>query len=267
MPEAVAEHGQTYDVLGVPISAVSLETAAQRIALWKGDRVGRSVGVRDVASLMAIRSDTDKLETSKRTSMNIPDGMPLVWIGKLKGYNVQRTCGPDLMEKMLLESGRTGLKHFFYGGKEGVADTLAEKYREKVSEIQIVGTCCPPFRELTPEENEAVVEQIRQSGADIVWVGMSSPKQDIWMDEHLDSIPATMIGVGAAFDFHSGAVRRAPKVMQRLGFEFAFRLASEPKRLWRRYLVVAPVFVGLVLWQLLSHTAKKIFNLQSFSKS
>lgn len=236
----------TYDVLGIPISVVSLETAAEAIISWKLDPRARIVGVREVASIMALRERPDLLAITRRTAMNIPDGMPLVWIGRLRGLPVGRACGPDLIEKVLLESPRTGLKHFFYGGKEGVAEELAAVFRARAPGVEIVGTYCPPFRPLTQNEDSMVVNKILESGANIVWVGLSSPKQDIWMDSHLDRLPISMIGVGAAFDFHSGAVRRAPQWMQRLGFEWLHRLFSEPRRLWRRYLVMAPRFVYLV---------------------
>ena len=244
-----SEDISTYGVLGIPIAATDLERAAAKISYWKDDSIGRSVGVRDVASLMALRSDPFLRDVSRRTAMNVPDGMPLVLLGKCHGLPVARTCGPDLMEKVLLESPSTGLKHFFLGGKEGVAEKLSERFRGRNPEISIVGTYCPPFRPLTSEEDSMVVKMIIDSGADVVWVGISSPKQDIWMDEHLDSLPVTMIGVGAAFDFHSGEVLRAPNWMQRAGIEWLHRLASEPKRLWRRYLVLAPKFIILVIWE------------------
>jgi N-acetylglucosaminyldiphosphoundecaprenol N-acetyl-beta-D-mannosaminyltransferase len=233
----------TFEVLGIPVAITDLDAAAARILDWKSDRRGRAVGVRDVASLMAMLQEPKLMQVARRTAMNVPDGMPLVWIGRRRGQPVRRVCGPDLMEKVLMDSPASGLKHFFYGGKEGVAGQLAEVFRNRAPGIQIVGTYCPPFRPLTRQEDAEVVAKIRASGADVVWVGVSSPKQDIWMDEHLAELDVTMIGVGAAFDFHSGAVKRAPKWMQNAGLEWAHRLASEPRRLWRRYLILVPKFV------------------------
>jgi len=252
----MTEKFATYDVLGVPISVVNVESAAFEIAGWKHDRRARSVGVREVASIMAMRQTPELLAISHRTTMNLPDGMPLVWIGKLFGLPVSRTCGPDLFEKVMLESPRTGLKHFLFGGKEGVAEKVADVFRARAPGIEIVGTYCPPFRQMTESEDAAVVEMILQSGADIVWVGMSSPKQDIWMDTHLDRLPLCMIGVGAAFDFHSGAVRRAPQWMQKAGLEWLHRLITEPRRLWRRYLVMAPKFIWLMIFDLIRPVTK-----------
>ncbi len=237
---------ETYDVLGIPIAVTTLDATSQAILRWKNDSKGRAVGVRDVASVMAMRADPALIAVARRTAMNAPDGMPLVWIGQRRDLPVQRTCGPDLMEKILLESPQTGLRHFFFGGKDGVAEVLAERFRARAPGVEIVGTYCPPFRPLTAGEDAEIIAMIRDSGADVVWVGISSPKQDLWMDAHLDTLPMTMIGVGAAFDFHSGMVRRAPKWVQRAGFEWFYRLASEPRRLWRRYLVLAPKFVFLI---------------------
>lgn len=246
---AVLSGLEEYDVLGIPISVTDLSRAAGLIVDWKGDGRARSVGVREVASLMTMREDPKLRAIATRTSMNLPDGMPLVWIGRRKGLDVGRACGPDLMAKVLLESDRTGLTHFLYGGKPGIADEIARRFKALLPELQIVGTYCPPFRELTEEEDLEVVAQINASKADILWVGISSPRQDIWMDVHLDRLHCTMIGVGAAFDFHSGQISRAPIWVQRNGLEWLFRLASEPKRLWRRYLILAPKFVSLLIWE------------------
>ena len=232
-----------YDVCGIPISAVTPEIASEALIRWAKDDIGRYVGVREMASVMAMYDDPYYLDVARNAAMNVPDGMPLVLIGKKRGYQVERTCGPDLIEKIMLEHDQNKLKHFFYGGKEGVADKLAEVFRERAPGVQIVGTYCPPFRPLTPEEDREVIDMIEKSGADIVWVGISSPKQDVWMYEHVNVLPVTMLGVGAAFDFHSGEVRRAPIWMRKSGLEFLHRLISEPKRLWRRYLILGPKFL------------------------
>ncbi|OUD10448.1 hypothetical protein BVC71_02805 [Marivivens niveibacter] len=234
---------ETFEVLGIPIMAVSLDKASELIADWSNDKIGRYVGVREVASTVALSETSELLNVARGAAMNVPDGMPLVWIGRRRGLNVSRTCGPDLMEQLLTQEPGVSLKHFFYGGKEGVADILKQKFSKRSDQLQVVGTHCPPFRELTNEENEAVLEKIKASGADVVWVGISSPKQDIWMAQNAHKTQATMIGVGAAFDFHSGSIKRAPKWMQRSGLEFLHRLCSEPSRLWRRYLIMAPRFV------------------------
>ncbi|WP_300515137.1 WecB/TagA/CpsF family glycosyltransferase [Aliiroseovarius sp.] len=235
-------------MLGIPISVVTLDTAAEALVRWAGDERGRYVGAREVASVMAMHEDPELLAVTRGADMNLPDGMPLVWIARRRGLPVSRAGGPDLMERMLREGGENGLKHFFYGGKEGVADKLADRFRREVPGVQIVGTYCPPFRRLTAEEDARVVAMVRESGANVVWVGISSPKQDVWMAEHVDQLPVTMLGVGAAFDFLSGEIRRAPGWMQKSGLESVFRLMTDFRRLWHRYLVLAPRFVFKVLF-------------------
>ncbi len=247
---------ETYDVLGVPMSVTSLESAAELIELWAGDEVGRFVCVRDVASLMTIISDPDLAPIHHDASMITPDGMPLVLLGRLRGLPVTRTCGPDLFDLVMRRSQTSGLRHYFYGGKEGVAERLAEVFRHKYPGIQIVGWECPPFRPPTPEEDRATAQRIVESGADVVWVGISSPKQEVWMHRLRQHLPQTLVGVGAAFDFHAGLVQRAPIWMQRSGLEWAHRLASEPQRLWRRYLLLAPRFLLLATRQLLFGASK-----------
>ncbi len=238
---------QGYSVLGLPVSVTNLDHSRDLISSWAKDKKGRFVCVRDVASLMRSVDAPELLALHSDADLVLPDGMPIVWIGKARGLPVDRTCGPDLFHEVCRVSAERGLKHYFYGGKEGVADALARRCRERYPGIRIVGTECPPFRSPTVEEDDATVRRIIASGADIVWVGMSSPKQDVWMHSHVKRLPQTLIGVGAAFDFHSGAVKRAPEWMRPLGLESVYRLMSEPRRLWRRYLVLAPRFVWRVL--------------------
>jgi len=176
--------------------------------------------------------------------------MSIVWLLRLKGHHhVRRVYGPDLMNALCRQSLEYGYRHYFYGGAPGVAETLQAKMQEQYPGLQVAGTYCPPFRPLTPEEDIRVMEIIKDSKPDILWVGISSPKQEIWMAEHVErlGIPA-LIGVGAAFDFLSGNKEQAPRWIQRSGLEWLFRLASEPKRLWRRY-VEYPLFLILILLQ------------------
>lgn len=234
---------ESFDVLGIPITRVTLAEAAAAIRNWAGDGRGRYVGVRDVASTYAMHADPALRAVARGAAMNLPDGMPLVWIGRWRGLAVERAAGPDLMEQMLLAGGSDGLRHFLYGGRPGVAERLAARFRARAPGLRIVGTYSPPFRPLTEAEDRAVVARIRASGANVVWVGLSSPAQDAWMAAHVDRLPVTMIGVGAAFDFLSGERPRAPRWMQRAGLEWLFRLATDFRRLWPRYLVTAPRFV------------------------
>jgi len=233
----------TYRVIGVPISVVTPQIAVEKIEAWAGDAHGRFVCIRDVASMMAIVDDPVLRSLHEDAAMVTPDGTPIAWIGHLRGLPVKRTCGPDLMDDVMRRSPESGLQHFLYGGKPGVADQLADVFRKRYPGVQIAGTICPPFGTVSPDEENEMLETIRSSGADVVWVGLSSPKQDAWMWRHYQKLPQTLIGVGAAFDFHTGAVQRAPMWMRKRGLEWAHRFMQEPRRLWRRYLVLAPSFV------------------------
>lgn len=235
-----------YEVLGVPVSATTLETASAAVLSWASDSQGRFVIIRDVHGIMEAQEDSELMELHQRAAMVTPDGMPLVWLGRHAGHPVERTCGPDLMEKILSQSPQTGLRHYFYGGKPGIAERLRKVFESSYPGVAIVGTGAPPFRPLSPQELADAAERIRESGAHVVWIGISTPKQEFLMRDLAPLVPATLLGVGAAFDFHSGAVKRAPLWMQRNGLEWLHRLASEPRRLWRRYLVMAPRFVWLV---------------------
>ncbi len=185
--------------------------------------------------------------------MTTPDGMPLVWLSRLHGRrHVSRVYGPDLLIAVCQESIRAGYRHFFYGGAEGVPEALAAALLRRFPGLVVAGTYSPPFRPLTPEEDEQIVAMIDRARPDIVWVGLGAPKQEYWMAEHVGRLEApVMVGVGAAFDFHSGRKKQAPRWMQRSGLEWLFRLLTEPRRLWRRYLINNPLFLWLVALQLL----------------
>ncbi len=244
---------ETIDILGVPVSAIDMPMALDIIEGWIAERRPGFVCLRDVHGVMLCQKDEALMRIHKDAGMVAPDGMPLVWVGRLMGARrMRRVCGPDLMPALCERSLAGGYRHFFYGGGPGVAERLAENLRTRFPGLAVAGTYAPPFRPMSAEEDAAAVRRINGSGADIVWVGLSTPKQERWMAEHLGRLDApVMLGVGAAFDFHAGAVRRAPRWMQRSGLEWLFRLLAEPRRLWRRYLVLAPKFVVLVVLQLL----------------
>jgi exopolysaccharide biosynthesis WecB/TagA/CpsF family protein len=171
--------------------------------------------------------------------------MPTVWGGWANGHSeMTRVYGPDLMLEVMRVSAQNGLQHFFYGGKEGVADLLKEKLEERFPGIEIVGTYCPPFRPLTQDESLELENQVREKKPDIIWVGLSTPKQERFMVSHIDKLETKlMIGVGAAFDFHAGLLRQAPSAFQNAGLEWLYRVAMEPKRLWSRYANIVPRFL------------------------
>ncbi len=243
----VSHNFASYDVLGVPLTVTTPTLTAEAIERWAQDSVGRFVCLRDVASLMAIRDNPDLAPLHRDASVITPDGRPLAELGKRRGLPVEQTSGYDLFDAVCRRSAKSGLKHYIYGGEEGVAQRLAEIMREKYPGIVIVGIETPPMGDPDDASAQATQDRIRESGADVVWVGLSSPRQDAWMWRNHTQLPQTLIGIGAAFDFHTGRKRRAPRIVRVLMLEWLYRLLAEPKRLWKRYLVLLPRFVTLVL--------------------
>ena len=232
-------------ILGVPVSAVNMDTAVRTILQWVEKRQAEFVCVREVFGLMCAVRDPEMMQIQRAAAMVTPDGMPLVWISRFRSKRkVGRVSGADFMDALCNAGQARGLRHYFYGGKPGVAEVTIQKLKSKFPNLCVVGSYSPPFRPLTDEEDSAIVAAIQDSGAQVVWVGIGTPKQDFWMRNHVGRIQgATLIGVGAAFDFQSGTVQRAPKWMQKSSLEWLHRLASEPRRLWYRYLVVSPLFM------------------------
>jgi N-acetylglucosaminyldiphosphoundecaprenol N-acetyl-beta-D-mannosaminyltransferase len=238
------------NILGVNISSINMDIALHTIDSWIHTNSHNYVCVTPAHGVMDCVNDPALRRTFNSSGMTTPDGMSIVWLLKLKGYkDVGRVYGPDLMKNVCQYGVKKGYRHFLYGGKAGIPEQLANQLKQKFPGIQIVGTVSPPFRPLTATEDQAIIEQINQSGADIVWVGVSTPKQEIWMSEHLKKIYSpVMIGVGAAFDFLSGNKSQAPRWIQNIGMEWLFRLLNEPTRLWHRY-AQYPYFVFLVAMQ------------------
>ncbi len=181
-----------------------------------------------------------------------PDGMPVVWALRLMGHRVERVYGPDVMQAVCARSQHEGWRHYFYGGSPDVVEKLIEVLNCHYPNFRVAGFESPPFRELSRDEDEATVNRINASKAHVVWIGLGSPKQDIWMATHRAQLNApVLIGVGAAFDFFAGRVKQAPRWMQRSGTEWLYRFISEPSRLWQRYLIYNPKFMFYVVRQLL----------------
>jgi N-acetylglucosaminyldiphosphoundecaprenol N-acetyl-beta-D-mannosaminyltransferase len=249
--KAPAVNASYTNILGVPISAVDMDGAVNTIADWIKRKRRHYVCVCNVHTVMECQKDEATREVYREAGMVTPDGMPLVWVSRLMGKpDVRRVYGPDLMLEVFEKSVKEGWRHFFYGGAPGVADDLAAKMRDRFPGLQIAETICPPFRALTAAEEVDVVNRINQSGADIVWVGIGAPRQELWMAKHRRALdPSVLVGVGAAFDFLSGVKPQAPRWMMNSGLEWLFRLGSEPKRLWRRYVVYNPLFVWQVILQ------------------
>jgi N-acetylglucosaminyldiphosphoundecaprenol N-acetyl-beta-D-mannosaminyltransferase len=248
------------NILGVGVSAITMEMTLHTLEGWISRQESQYVCVSGVHGVMESWRDADLRRIHNAAGLVTPDGMPLVWLSRLMGFSqVERVYGPDLMLAMCERSARRGHSQFFYGGAPGVAEKLASRLQSRFPGLQVAGAYSPPFRALSPEEDDAVVELINGAAPDIVWIGISTPKQECWMAEHRARLKAPiLIGVGAAFDFHAGLMRQAPRWMQKSGLEWSFRLALEPRRLWRRYLINNPWFLWLVLLQALGGARRRL---------
>jgi N-acetylglucosaminyldiphosphoundecaprenol N-acetyl-beta-D-mannosaminyltransferase len=237
-----------YPVIDTQIAAFSFDEALELLLRAPAD--GRRIHVHFCTVHSVVEAaDDDELRSvfNAPDSIASPDGMPLVWVGRARRRRVARVCGPDVMPA-LMDRGRTiGARHFFYGGAPGVADRLADRLAESYPGLVVAGTHSPPFRALTPDEEQTEIAMINDARPDYVWIGLGAPKQDLWAARHRAALEApVLLAVGAAFDFHSGGLRRAPAWMQRAGLEWLFRLLAEPRRLVRRYAVTNSRFVYLL---------------------
>jgi N-acetylglucosaminyldiphosphoundecaprenol N-acetyl-beta-D-mannosaminyltransferase len=237
----------TAEVLGVPLALIDYEGVLD----WIDATVARGrrgyICVAATHTVMASHDDPELREAVLGADFTVPDGQPLVWALNLLGHRLaDRVYGPDLMEKACERAVRTGRRMYLYGGRsQGALVQLTRNLRLRHPGLQIVGGHVPPFRPLTREEEAAVAADIQRSGAEVVWVGIGVPKQEKWMAHMSPRLRShVLVGVGAAFDFHGGLIPQAPARMQRLGLEWLFRLAQEPRRLWRRYLRYNPRFVA-----------------------
>jgi N-acetylglucosaminyldiphosphoundecaprenol N-acetyl-beta-D-mannosaminyltransferase len=252
--ECAQRRGRRFSVLGVHVDAVQIDEVIARMGDWIASGAkGRYIAVTGVHGIMEARHDARFRRVLLEANLVVPDGMPLVWIGKLCGHVLRRRVyGPELMLEFCKQSTNSGCRHFFYGGAAGVADQLAESLGRSCPGIHIAGTYGPPFRPLTSVEDAEIVDAINFAAPDVLWVGLSTPKQETWMREHRERLHVpVMVGVGAAFDFLSGRKKQAPSWMREHGFEWLFRVLQEPRRLWRRYLVHGAEFVFLIALELL----------------
>ncbi len=231
-------------LLGTRIDALSWEQAAGRIVRWAQAGSSRMVCLCNVHSLVTARRDAALSGALAVSDMNSPDGAPLAWLMRRRGWpEQQRMSGPDLMWKVLGEAERLELPVFLLGGAPATLDKLLLSLAAAFPRLTVAGSLSPPFRELGDDENAQIAAAINASGARIVLVGLGCPKQEKWMAAQRGRIGAVMLGVGAAFDYHAGTTLRAPLAWQRAGFEWLYRLAQEPARLARRYLVTNTLFL------------------------
>ena len=244
---------QRVNILGVGVDPVTLTQAVSDIAAWIESRAQAYICACTVHTVMECRREEQMCRAVNRAALVVPDGMPLVWLSRaVSHWPVSRVYGPDLMLALCQLSLERSYSHYFYGGAAGVPEQLADRLQARFPGLQVAGVCSPPFRPLSPAENADIAARINQAAPDIVWVGLGTPKQDLWMAEFRPRLAApVLVGVGAAFNFHTGLIPQAPRWMQRSGLEWLFRLSQEPGRLWYRYLVYNPWFLLLLCGQAL----------------
>jgi N-acetylglucosaminyldiphosphoundecaprenol N-acetyl-beta-D-mannosaminyltransferase len=240
------------NILGVGVSVLNMDTALHQTELLLDRGEQGYVCVTGVHGIMEAQSDEPFREILNRSFLTTPDGMPTVWLGRMHGFkHMSRVYGPDYMLALCRRSAAKGYRHFLYGGKPGVAEELRTELTRRFPGLKIVGTYTPPFRPLSPEEEDDLRSQLESSQADILWCGLSTPKQERFMAAYSGRMPVKlMVGVGAAFDLLSGNLSEAPDWMKRAGLQWLYRLFKEPKRLWRRYLLNNPRFAWFTLLQL-----------------
>lgn len=239
----------TSHVLNARIDVVGWNEALVRIRNWADRRESRYVCICNVHSVVSVSQDAEFRRVVNEADMATPDGAPVAWMLRQLGFvGQERINGPDLMWKYF-EAATCGEPIFLYGGTETTLAALHDRLLTAFPSLKIAGMISPPFRPLSVAEDAAMVARINASGAGIVFVGLGCPKQEKWMASHRGRISAVMVGVGAAFDYHAGTVRRAPRWMRQNGLEWLHRLCCEPRRLWKRYLVTNIIFIVLAARQ------------------
>jgi N-acetylglucosaminyldiphosphoundecaprenol N-acetyl-beta-D-mannosaminyltransferase len=236
------------NVLDVPLYEYDINTISNSILadiIQKTPPTSKLISATGAHGIIYANQHPDFKAVLNSFYVNLPDGMPGVWVGRAKGATTMQRCyGPDFFKHLISVSADKPIQHFFCGGKEGVADELKTVCNTVYKNNRIAGTFCPPFREMTPEEWQMLAKKIADSGADIVWVGLSTPKQEYFAAKLKNFVSVYyIITVGAAFDFHTGKVQQAPKWMQKSGLEWFFRLLMEPRRLYKRYFTIVPLFI------------------------
>jgi N-acetylglucosaminyldiphosphoundecaprenol N-acetyl-beta-D-mannosaminyltransferase len=241
----------TAPVIGAAIDVLDWSIALERIGAWAAARQSRYVCIVNAHSVVTASRDTAFGAAIAQADMATPDGAPVAWMLRRLGHRTQRAVsGPDLMLRYCEHAAASGEAIFLLGGQEGTLAKLQAALTRRYPGLVIAGAISPPFRPLSAREDEEIVAAINASGAGTVWVGLGCPKQELWMAAHRGRVSAVMLGVGAAFDFHAGTITRAPLWMRNAGLEWLHRLASEPRRLWRRYLVTNSLFIAGAFAQL-----------------
>jgi N-acetylglucosaminyldiphosphoundecaprenol N-acetyl-beta-D-mannosaminyltransferase len=245
---------KTFSVGGVNISAVNIERAVDRFVALIEDGSGGYVTVTSSHGIIEAQSDQSLKQHINDARLAVPDGMPVAWVGRMKiGREVSRVPGAEFFRAALIDPRARHLRHFFYGGNDDSMSALLAVVKGIIGSEAIAGSYCPPLRDAGAFEEETVILSIIESRPSVIWVGLSTPKQEYWMANHTNQFPGTvLVGVGAAFDFLSGRLSRGPRVMHNYGFEWLYRLVQEPKRLWPRYKRVVPKMLTLMCREAIS---------------
>lgn len=239
-------------IIGVHVNITDYFCSAYVVSEWASRRESRYICIANVHTLMEAHDSPEFARVVNGADLVVPDGMPLVWMMRLKGArDQQRVYGPTLMLRVLETAASEGIPVGFYGGKPDVVESLVKRMQARYEGLSVAYSFSPPYRELSQQEDDEIIHNINRSGARILFVGLGCPKQEIWMAKHRGRVKAVMLGVGAAFDFHAGVKPQAPAWMQKSGLEWLFRLLAEPRRLWKRYLYHNPRFVVLAAADLL----------------
>lgn len=244
-----AEHSDPhFEVLGIRVNAIQIPGVVARMESWITCHNGcRYIAVTGMHGITEAQHDSGFARVLNSADLVVPDGMPLVWLGRKQGHPLKRRVyGPELMQTFC-SSTASKYRHFFYGGAPGVAESLAKAMQTAYC-IKVAGTFSPPYRKLSDSEHQQIVTDINSANADILWIGLSTPKQEHWMHHSRSGLNVpVMVGVGAAFDIHTGRTKQAPRWMREHGLEWSFRLYQEPRRLWRRYLIYGSEFVARII--------------------
>ena len=230
-------------ILGVKIAAIDMKWLMSFTKAYIKELSGDYICVSNVHTTVTAYKDREYRKIQNGGIMAIPDGGPLSFVGRRRGYKMSRTTGPDYMEEVFKLSLKQGYRHFFYGSTVETLDKLKKVLEKEYPGIIIAGMYSPPFRQMTEEEDKAIIKVINSAEPDFIWVGLGAPKQEKWMAEHQGKLKGVMIGVGAGFDYKAGKLKRAPMWMQRANLEWLYRMIQEPKRLFKRYLVTNSVFI------------------------
>jgi N-acetylglucosaminyldiphosphoundecaprenol N-acetyl-beta-D-mannosaminyltransferase len=249
---------ESFKILNVPISVTNSQKVFDQISKIYKRNFSQFICVRDVHGLILNSKNKELFEAHQKSALVVPDGKPIEWIGRILGYkNISQVCGRDLVRIVLSQGKKRNWRHYFYGGKPGVAEKMVENLRLEFPNVRIVGFSTPPFGDINDFEIDVLANELKNSRTDILWIGLSTPKQEIFMQKNKNilQIPL-MFGVGAAFDFIAGTKKVCPIWMQRLGLEWAFRCLQEPRRLGPRYLRIIPIFIVRIIQEFIKMKVK-----------